>query len=114
MFSYISLYFLYLWFSIQGRGVSIEEDSEDSSPRTKVITTKYGEVQGRIFSLTRANEKKEESNSNKGSDSKTKPNKYSREKNSHGYDNADFSSTLPPVAIYYGIPYATPPVGINR
>ena len=104
----ISLYFLCLRFSIQGRGVRIEEDSEDSPPRTKVITTKYGEVQGRIFSLTRTKGQKEESKSNKGSDSKTKPNK---QRNSHGYDNTD---SLPPVAIYYGIPYATPPVGINR
>ena len=114
MFTYIFLYFLFLRFSIQGRGVSIEEDSEDSPPRTKVITTKYGEVQGRIFSLTRTKGQKEESRSKKGTDSNTKPNKHSRERNSHGYDNTDSSATLPPVAIYYGIPYATPPVGINR
>ena len=99
---------------IQGRGASIEEDSEDSPPRTKVIITKYGEVQGRIFSLTRTKGQKEERKSNKGSDSKSKSNKHSSQRNSHGYDNGDSSAALPPVAIYYGIPYATPPVGINR
>ena len=57
---------------------------------------------------------KEESRSSQEFNSKDRSNKPSGERNSRGYDNGEHSSSLPPVAIYYGIPYATPPVGTNR
>lgn len=52
---------------------------EDEAPRTRVIKTKYGQVQGRVFQL-----------------------------------QTEVGVALPPVEVFQGIPYATPPVGSNR
>ena len=91
-----------------------EDKNTHSPPRTRVIKTKYGEVQGRIFHLTTKKVRKEEGRSSQAFSSKDSNNIYNRERNSGGYGNGDTSASLPPVAIYYGIPYATPPVGSNR
>ena len=57
---------------------------------------------------------KEEKKNSKEFNSKDKGNKFKPDKNFPRFDNGDQSTNLPPVAIYYGIPYATPPVGTNR
>ena len=57
---------------------------------------------------------KEESKDSKEFNSKDKTNKFKGDRNFRGFDNGQHSTNLPPVAIYYGIPYATPPVGTNR
>ena len=57
---------------------------------------------------------KEESRSSQEFDSKDKANKPSGDRTYRKYESSDSSTYLPPVAIYYGIPYATPPVGTNR
>ena len=100
--------------TIQGHVGSDEDKTDDSPPRTKVIKTKYGEVQGRIFHLMRRKGPKEESRSSQEFNSKEKTNRPNGERNFRGYESSDSSTYLPPVAIYYGIPYATPPVGTNR
>ena len=58
------------------------------------------------------NGEKEENKFSKEFNSKDKGNKF--KSNFRGFDNGDPSTNLPPVAVYYGIPYATPPVGTNR
>ena len=55
---------------------NLENSKAKSMPRSPVIQTKYGQVQGRILTF-------------KG-------------------------TRLQPVAVFKGIPYATPPVGSNR
>jgi hypothetical protein len=111
----MSLFLIFIFnITIQGPVGSDDDKTDDSPPRTKVIKTKYGEVQGRIFHLMRRKGSKEESRTSQEFNSKQKANKPTGERNGRGYENSDSSTYLPPVAIYYGIPYATPPVGTNR
>ncbi len=56
-----------------------DEEEEVRLPRTRIVQTKYGKVQGRVVRV---------------------PVKTNRQ--------------LTDVQLFYGIPYATPPVGSNR
>ena len=112
----MSLFSIFIFnVKIQGHVDSDADNSDDDSPpRTKVIKTKYGEVQGRIIHLMRRKVPKDESRSSQEFNSKEKANRPNGDRYFRGYENSDSSTYLPPVAIYYGIPYATPPVGTNR
>ena len=80
-----------------------------------MIKTKYGEVQGRIFHLMKRKKgAKEGSKNSQEFNTNDKRNKFKQDRSFQMFDNGDQLTNLPPIAIYYGIPYATPPVGTNR
>ena len=68
--------------------------------RTRVVQTKYGQVQGRVHRLNHPNRHHNVYDANGG-------------KNQRGDELPDLSLQSP-IEIYQGIPYATPPVKNNR
>ena len=81
MKAFWTIFFVVCWLAWSEAQKGPEEqispsEKAKSRPRSPVIQTKYGQVQGRILTFT--------------------------------------GTRLQPVAVFKGIPYATPPVGSNR
>ena len=104
---------MYTVYIVTGEADNANESNSPLPPRTKKIRTKYGQVQGRIFDLN-----KQRAEQRAGKISRMKEGETISNQANHGggrtMADGDMSEHLPRVAIFYGIPYATPPVGSNR